>query len=237
MRGTILCVVLAACGGAGSAKPPPLPGAPAPPQPEAEASPTPVECAVSLDSASGEVRYGEARLVDLEPETVARTMGEPNRVEATYTQERFEEHGFGDAPPTSTMVPIEWRHTVYDALSLALETARSHYLPRSTRLRIFFENERRFDNVRPPEVLPRTRGGCALVIDGRALDTTHHLVPAGTDHRTGEVELLGATFSTTSHAGHIDRLYLDSPGFRVDIYLDNASTQRAAYAEIQIRRR
>lgn len=237
MRVAGLCVVLLACGSADRGDTPPTTApAAADPAPAARRAPPSAACRLALSSDGG-MRLNDTRLADLAPATVAAILGAPDRVETTETRERYEEHGHGDVEPTSTMVPVTHRHVVHDDRSLVLEQRSSAPTGAAEPdLRIFFPPERRFAHTERPAVAPRARGACAVTIDGHRLDPSADLVPDGTDPVRGEVALGGASFSVTSFAGVVDRIYLDTPGYRVSVFLDEPATQRAAYVELRRRR-
>lgn len=171
-------------------------------------------------------------LADFTAASLRPVLGEPDRVQRTTKEERYEEYG---DMPSSTMEEVTDVHLVYERQGLVFRTRNGAFgaseVP--TMLVVFLPSERRFDNVEPPAVVPAGRGGCRLEVNGIAVDPRADLRPRGATYRSESVEIFGTRFGPTSYAGSIDGLYTSNGERSIRIYLDAPGTGRASYVEIQ----
>ncbi len=196
-------------------------------------------CQIDLDASTGRLRIDGVAQPDHRFATLRKALGRPDRVEDVSSRERYEEFGGDGSPPSSQMVDVTTRYYVYDELGLVLRTEgssvrRGKARPDPVMLLLFFPHPRRFTNTAAPAVVPRRRGGCALAFDGRVLDSTVDMIPAGTTYDTDAFEVLGRTFGPTSIATKIDSAYSWEPDPAVQIYLDDETTRRPSYAQIHL---
>ena len=231
MRSWVLLV--AAVGGcSGGAAPGSGPAVTSPPM---QGKPVPAasrECVVSVTNPGDRLAINGVAIADFTAASLRPVLGEPDRVERTTKEERYEEYG---EMPSSTMVEIKDVHVVYERQGLVFRT-RNGAFGRSevpTLLLVFLPSARRFDNLDPPAVVPAGRGGCRLEINGIEVDPRADLRPPGATYQSESVTLFGTRFGPTSYATAIDRLYTAGGERSIHIYLDAPATGRASYVEIQ----
>lgn len=228
-RWALVVAAVSACSGAqASDRGPAVPAPTAPEEPVPAAS----HCLVSVSNPGDRLAINGVVLGDFTLESLRPVLGEPDRVQRTTKEERYEEYG---EMPSSTMEPITDVHLVYERQGLVFRTRNGVFgtseVP--TMLVVFLPHERRFDNIEPPAVVPTARGGCRLEINGIAVDPGADLRPPGATYRSASVEIFGTRFGPTSYAMAIDRLYTSEGGRSIHIHLDAPDTGRASYVEIQ----
>ncbi|MCE9576643.1 MAG: hypothetical protein K8W52_26080 [Deltaproteobacteria bacterium] len=195
----------------------------------------PASCTVAVDMTTGAIAIDGVALPDFAVPRLRAVLGAPDRVLRDAHDEDYEEFGGDGMPPTSTQVPVTDHAYVYDRRGLVFVTRNGAFGSDATptQLLVFLAHPRQFDNTAAPMATPRSRGGCALAINGQAVDPEVDLRPRGVTYRTDAATIFGVTVGFTSIATEIDRIYSMSGKRSLMIYLDAAATGRASYVEIR----
>lgn len=195
-------------------------------------------CELAIDLRTGGVAIDGKPLASFAPAELRRVLGPPDRIEHVTKHERYEEWDEG-GHGTSDMVKVTDAHHVYDHRGFVFRTRNDHFTTSDDRIElmlVFLPHARTFDNREAPDVVPTSRGTCAVTINGHALDPEIDLRPRGATYQTQSAQLFGTKWGFTSYASVIDGIYSDGQddAAYVQIQLDAPETGRASYLEIRM---
>ncbi len=190
---------------------------------------------VKINTKSHSIQIGKDVIYELDWKELKKILGKPNRVLADTSRERYEEHGFGDTPSTSTMIQVINYYYIYDDLGLMFYTRNGKSNRKAPEfMSVHFDNERIFSNTKDLPYAPKNAFTSQLIINDQVFKSHQKQLPNGVDYNTEEFDMYKTSFGPTSIGGTIDRLYSIDANPYMMFYLDSKKSQKISRLEIRI---
>lgn len=188
---------------------------------------------ILVDTGNNNIKINNKDINDFDLNKIESIIGEPDRIGIDTMLARYEEHGYGKYPSTSTMIEVINYYYVYDELGIMFYTNNGkEAIKKPKKLSIHFGNKRLFTNTRFLTFSPNDTFSGMLKINNEILDNNKKLIPDGVDYNTKEFQLFDIPFGPTSIGTKIDRLYSIDVNPYILLYLDTEESQRISYVEI-----